>query len=1054
MNNLGGKLYGATNGAVGETLVTNSSSIGSGISSVGSALNYLDAAMSAGAGKWGSAIGQAFGTYVGGPLGGIVGKFVGGVVDDLFDGGGGAQNTGDAQARFSAGGGLNSITSQYGISKTAASTIKSMSESYAKYASSLGITTAAAEFGYGSNDSRGGQVITTSEVNGKRYDSGEVLNDQLSVVAARAVFNALKASDMPQYLRKVFDTVDTSKMSDADVQSVLDYAGSLKALRDSMQSSTTYVEDLKKSASEGFSAVGTSVKTFKTDLVAAIDAGMSPAQLEKWNALAVQMNLIADATGDETLRIRSQIDILKEKQGLQDELDKLTLTSAQLLEKQREALDASNQALFDQIQAENSQRKLNELARTRLDLEAQYIALSGDIRAARAADARALAAQRAEESKDLNDVQRAAYDYSSALKDQIQLLQDIESAAQAVESALDGMKTAVNAAESVRGEATSAYVSALADVESAQKKVADVQLKAQTDLAKAANDAAKQMEDLSKQLYEFINGTAAKPDQLFATTLKAALGGDKDAMKALPSAAKGAIDSAMQNSGSASDFALLQGRILAQVTEVAKIADAAAANTVALPTEADPAVAAAQELAKAQATLREALTVATAIGAPLTQSVTSLITKFQQAQADIAKANAEVVAAQLTLEAISGSTSTTAKNTYDTIAAVSGGNVAMINQLTTNFTKLDTSLDGILSKDEFMKGLAGKATDSELQVMWKRADVNSDGQTTLLDWIKAYGAWTADNTLATSTAVSGVKAAILSDLVSSVSAIDLNKDGLLTIDEFQRGMSGKASDAQLLNIFNQADTNHDGVISRLEAVAANTAATALSASMTATNTLSSAATSVVQFSASDPIHSVFDNISKTNNLLIDGMRLQLAQFLGQMVPQNMVIDGNLNNTMFDGAYKVWVDSRDHLKRLVDVMSGLVYITDNINTYTVSMHWQMYNGAQRMVFQRDNGSVYAAGGAFTNGIVTRPTFFNESQMGEAGPEAIVPLVNVGGSLGVRAAGGLSTEELVAEIRALREEQRAQASAMVRLMQRQTKLSERWDTNGMPETRVTA
>lgn len=46
--------------------------------------------------------------------------------------------------------------------------------------------------------------------------------------------------------------------------------------------------------------------------------------------------------------------------------------------------------------------------------------------------------------------------------------------------------------------------------------------------------------------------------------------------------------------------------------------------------------------------------------------------------------------------------------------------------------------------------------------------------------------------------------------------------------------------------------------------------------------------------------------------------------------------------------------------------------------------------------------FANGGAFTNGVVTRPTAFNTAVMGEAGPEAIMPLTNIGGRLGVRAA----------------------------------------------------
>ena len=43
--------------------------------------------------------------------------------------------------------------------------------------------------------------------------------------------------------------------------------------------------------------------------------------------------------------------------------------------------------------------------------------------------------------------------------------------------------------------------------------------------------------------------------------------------------------------------------------------------------------------------------------------------------------------------------------------------------------------------------------------------------------------------------------------------------------------------------------------------------------------------------------------------------------------------------------------------------------------------------------------YANGGVFTNGIVDSPTAFNVGMMGEAGSEAIMPLTNMGGRLGV-------------------------------------------------------
>ena len=55
--------------------------------------------------------------------------------------------------------------------------------------------------------------------------------------------------------------------------------------------------------------------------------------------------------------------------------------------------------------------------------------------------------------------------------------------------------------------------------------------------------------------------------------------------------------------------------------------------------------------------------------------------------------------------------------------------------------------------------------------------------------------------------------------------------------------------------------------------------------------------------------------------------------------------------------------------------------------------------------------FATGGAFTNGIVSRATSFPMGLMGEAGPEAIMPLANVGGSLGVRVAQQDNGEQLV-------------------------------------------
>ncbi|KAF0865931.1 phage tail tape measure protein [Pseudomonas sp. LD120] len=79
----------------------------------------------------------------------------------------------------------------------------------------------------------------------------------------------------------------------------------------------------------------------------------------------------------------------------------------------------------------------------------------------------------------------------------------------------------------------------------------------------------------------------------------------------------------------------------------------------------------------------------------------------------------------------------------------------------------------------------------------------------------------------------------------------------------------------------------------------------------------------------------------------------------------------------------------------------------------------YTGVDFSSYQADGGvwgagvQMFANGGAFTNSVVSKPTAFGMAGgqtgvMGEAGPEAIVPLARTsGGQLGIRALGGDST-----------------------------------------------
>ncbi|MCK5605399.1 hypothetical protein KAR91_26140 [Candidatus Pacearchaeota archaeon] len=96
--------------------------------------------------------------------------------------------------------------------------------------------------------------------------------------------------------------------------------------------------------------------------------------------------------------------------------------------------------------------------------------------------------------------------------------------------------------------------------------------------------------------------------------------------------------------------------------------------------------------------------------------------------------------------------------------------------------------------------------------------------------------------------------------------------------------------------------------------------------------------------------------------------------------------------------------------------------------------------------------YAHGGAFTNGIVTQPTAFNNSQMGEAGPEAIMPLTRGPQGLGVRAAGGDSSPEQVRLLKELVAELKVGNFQISKNTGKTAKVLNRFDFDGMPPERT--
>jgi hypothetical protein len=242
-------------------------------------------------------------------------------------------------------------------------------------------------------------------------------------------------------------------------------------------------------------------------------------------------------------------------------------------------------------------------------------------------------------------------------------------------------------------------------------------------------------------------------------------------------------------------------------------------------------------------------------------------------------------------------------------------------------------------------------------------------------------------------------------------------------------------------------------------------------------------TGAVTFDPSAGLLSIFTNISRTNEILIRAQQLFVEQLLGitSSAAYNLVTGSQStytpNSAGYTGTYTLQASATDHLKTISTYFANLTagvtsmavrnatwdtYL-DAIRTNTSNTSTHAFNAADtlikianktfkpQVVFDRGgaaaSGNVYAKGGVFTNGIVDSPTMFPESMMGEAGPEAIMPLATMpDGSLGVRSfAPSISSPVVVdnSDLRAEFQELRLAMYSIAKHSQQTAQQLRRWD-----------
>lgn len=613
-------------GDFGASLVSNSKQIGAYAEKASSILSYLEIASNFKDGSYGKSIGQGVGMAIGGPIGGQIGKEIGGLVDKLFAKGEYVASTGDANVAFNATGGRTRTSTaaeigggRYEATLTAGADklVSDLNATYLASIKALGGSAKFTDFFFGGNNSDGGKFTLGSGVGGVGavFNSGEqkTSDEAVKLAASRAVFAALQSSTLPGYISKVFDGISASSATQGQIDTALEYAGSLKQIRDALTETRTPLQIMQAQVADAFSNLGTSAETFKTDFVAAIDAGISPDKLAQFQALGVGLDTLAAAAGKAGEGVRTLADIATERTNLQNQLDQLTLSSTQLLGKQRDALDASNASLFDQVQAATAakaalteraglQQQLDALTLTSTELLAQQRGALDESNRALFDQVQAATAAKTAQDKLAESALAMAARISSAfstlgdtrfgLENQLLGLQGNSAAAAARTRERDLANLTKDITDKAQiDQITAAYdynagLQVQIEALTASKAAAEENARAQQQAADSASNAASQItsawQSVTNSLFDEVarirgqmagnggQGAYAAAQAQFSITAAQAEAGSQTAAKALPELSRALLGLAQQDAASLADLSFIQASTAGTLEAISK----------------------------------------------------------------------------------------------------------------------------------------------------------------------------------------------------------------------------------------------------------------------------------------------------------------------------------------------------------------------------------------------------------------------------------------------------------------------------------------------------
>lgn len=335
-----------------------------------------------------------------------------------------------------------------------------------------------------------------------------------------------------------------------------------------------------------------------------LKAKMSPADRR---ALEVQgMDASTVALYDRVKSLQVEANAVEKRNGLQDELNQLTLTSTQQLELQRAALDENNRALFDSVRAAEAAKAANEAIAVSMNSYQDQI------------DAMNRAGMTLEQQRAL---EIASLDATVVpLAQQLHAMQDQATAASAAATALEAAAAQTRAVAAEGAGLDREFMQLMGDTAGLRKlelealdplnrakkqeiydmqdKIAKTALetKAMEEAARAQQDAANQAANAATQIrgawqsvtdsvFDEVarirgllgeNGGTSMADAQAAFSIKTAQAraGDQDAAKLLPGLSKSLLDLAEANSLTSLDLRRYQAQTAGSLTDTAKILSA------------------------------------------------------------------------------------------------------------------------------------------------------------------------------------------------------------------------------------------------------------------------------------------------------------------------------------------------------------------------------------------------------------------------------------------------------------------------------------------------